>query len=55
MGLHCLVARQQPEQHMSNTQTRHWLIEHFYAALRIDDLAATVNWLVFIAMEMEML
>lgn len=29
--------------HMNNTQTRHWLAEHFYAALRIYDLAAAVQ------------
>ena len=29
--------------HMSNTQTRHWLTEHFYAVFRIDDLAAAVQ------------
>lgn len=28
---------------MSNTQTRHWLTEHFYAALCIDDLAAALQ------------
>jgi hypothetical protein len=28
---------------MSNTQTRHWLTEHFYAALHINDLAAAIQ------------
>ncbi|KFY09708.1 hypothetical protein V491_08024 [Pseudogymnoascus sp. VKM F-3775] len=28
---------------MSNSQTRHWLTEHFYAALHIDDLAAALK------------
>jgi hypothetical protein len=28
---------------MSNTQTRQWLTEHFYAALRTEDLAAALQ------------
>ncbi|KFX87762.1 hypothetical protein V490_08036 [Pseudogymnoascus sp. VKM F-3557] len=28
---------------MSNTQTRHWLTEHFYAELRTGDLAAALQ------------
>lgn len=29
--------------YMSNTQTRQWLTEHFYAALRTEDLAAALQ------------